>query len=274
MSHTSLPVTPIVDALTDEWAALDSLADSLTDEQWAGPSVLPGWSNADVLAHIIGTESLLAGRDVEARRDVAALDHVRNPIGELNERWLDHFRGRPRADVMAAYREIIGVRTDSLRAMKQAEFDADAMTPAGPDTYGRFMRIRIFDCWMHEIDIRDSTDGSSPRGVAPTDWALAEIAASMPFVIGKRARTPSGTSVLLRIGGPAPRDIRIVVADRAAAVDGFPDGDESADVALSLDAVDLARLVGGRRTANPGRVRIDGDQAIGSAIVDNLAYVI
>ena len=28
------------------------------------------------------------------------------------------------------------------------------MTPAGPDTYGRFMRVRIFDCWMHEQDIR------------------------------------------------------------------------------------------------------------------------
>lgn len=279
MSHTVLPVTPIVAALVDEWSALGKLATSLTDEQWSAPSVLPGWTVADILAHIIGTESLLAGRDVEPQRDVAALEHVHNPIGELNEKWLDHFRGRPRAEVMAAYADIISERTTALRALSQAEFDADTVTPAGPETYGRFMRIRIFDCWIHELDIRDSVGesgvaASGPADPAPTDWALAELAASMPFVVGKRARTPKGTSVLIRVGGAVPRDMRIVVDDRAAAVAAFAGGDEAADVVLNVTAVDLARLVGGRRTADPARVTITGDRALGTAIVENLAYVI
>ena len=25
-----------------------------------------------------------------------------------------------------------------------------------PGHYGRFMRVRVFDCWMHEQDIRDA----------------------------------------------------------------------------------------------------------------------
>ncbi|MFW0787466.1 maleylpyruvate isomerase family mycothiol-dependent enzyme [Gordonia sp. CPCC 206044] len=274
MAKTLLPVRPVVAALSAQWAALDALATSLTDEQWAAPSILPGWSIADVIAHIIGTESTLAGRDVAAQRDVGALEHVRNPIGELNERWLDHYRGASRAEVMAAYREIVATRTDALSRITQDEFDADAMTPAGADSYGRFMRIRIFDCWMHELDIRDSTDGSLPTDPEPAEWALAEIAASLPFVVGKRARTPQGTTVVFQIGGPAPRTTRIVVGDRAAEVDELPGGDAAADVTLVLDGVDLARLAGGRRTADPERVGIAGDLAIGSAIVANLDYVI
>ena len=39
--------------------------------------------------------------------------------------------------------------------MTQADFDAPSWTPAGRDeTYGRFMRIRHYDCFMHEHDIR------------------------------------------------------------------------------------------------------------------------
>lgn len=274
MSTTVVPVDDVVDALTREWAAIDTVVATLTDAEWQSPSILPGWSVADIVAHVVGTENMLAGRDVDPTRDVAALDHVHNEIGELNEKWLDHFRGRPRSEVMDAFHETIGVRTQALRAMSQDDFVAESFTPAGPDTYGRFMRIRIFDCWIHEIDIRDSVGRAGELDPAPTRWALEEIAASLPFVIGKRARTPKGTSVLLRIGGAAPRDVRIAVADRAAVVESFPGGDDAADVTLTLDAADLARFVGGRTSAVPERVTITGDDAIGRAIVENFAYVI
>jgi uncharacterized protein (TIGR03083 family) len=271
---TILPIDTVVAALTDEWTVLDELVTSLTDAQWHTASVLPGWTVADIIAHVIGTESMLAGRDVDTVADVSSLDHVRNPIGEFNEHWIEHFRGSSRAEVMAALREIVDVRAESLRSMTQADFDAETATPAGPDTYGRFMRIRVFDCWIHEIDIRDSTDGSTPSHPGAAEIALSEIAASLPFVIGKKARTPEGTSLLLRIGGVAARDIRIVVEERAREVAELPGGDDSADVVLTMDVVDLARLVGGRTSAEPSRVVVDGEEAIGRAIVENLAYVI
>ncbi|RPA12803.1 maleylpyruvate isomerase family mycothiol-dependent enzyme [Gordonia sp. OPL2] len=274
MPTTILPIDTVVTALTDEWTVLDDLVTSVTDEQWQAASVLPGWTVADIIAHVIGTESMLDGRAVDSTTDVASLDHVHNPIGEFNEHWIEQFRGSSRAEVMAALREIVDVRAGSLRSMTQADFDAEAATPAGPDTYGRFMRIRVFDCWIHEIDIRDSTDGSTPSQPGSAEIALSEIAASLPFVIAKKARTPQGTTVLLRIGGIAARDIRIVVEERARLVDELPGGDDSADVVLTMDVVDLARLVGGRSSAEPSRVVVDGHQALGQAIVENLAYVI
>ena len=43
----------------------------------------------DVVAHVIGTESMLQGvATPETDVDVSTLKHVRNDIGVLNERWL------------------------------------------------------------------------------------------------------------------------------------------------------------------------------------------
>lgn len=275
MAHTVVDKDAITSALIAEWSVLRALAGQLTDEQWSAPSVLPGWTNADIVAHIIGTESMLDGRDVAAADDIADREHVKNPIGELNERWADHFRARPRPEVLAALDDIIETRTAALTVMSPEEFEADAVTPAGPDTYGRFMRIRVFDCWIHEIDLRDAlADGSTPTDPASADAALEEISSSLPFVVGKRASAPAGSTVRFEITGLAPRDVRIAVDGRATLVESFADGDDAADLTLRVDGVELARLVGGRRDADPGTVEVTGDEALAKAVIDRLDYVI
>ena len=42
------------------------------------------------------------------------------------------------------------------RPWAMAQWNELTATPAGPDSYGRFMRVRDFDCWMHQHDIRDA----------------------------------------------------------------------------------------------------------------------
>ena len=177
--------------------------------------------------------------------------------------------------MLAALDDIIETRTAALTAMSPEEFEADAVTPAGPDTYGRFMRIRVFDCWIHEIDLRDAlADGSTPTDPASADAALEEISSSLPFVVGKRASAPAGSTVRFEITGLAPRDVRIAVDGRATLVESFADGDDAADLTLRVDGVELARLVGGRRDADPGAVEVIGDEALGKAVIDRLDYVI
>ena len=77
--------------------------------------------------------------------------------------------------------------------MTQADFDAPSWTPAGPDeTYGRFMRIRHFDCFMHEHDMRGAVgapDRPEPTHVAS---ALDEVSTGLGFIVGKRAQAPGG----------------------------------------------------------------------------------
>ncbi len=136
MSRTIVPKDPAIAALTAVWASIETLAETLTAEQWDSPSILPGWSVGDVVTHVMTTELLLLGDAVPTvSADVETFGHVHNEIGAMNERWLEHYRARGRDAVLADYRDATARRITALHAMTQDDFDADSFTPAGPDTY-------------------------------------------------------------------------------------------------------------------------------------------
>lgn len=268
---TFVPQEPLIDALEEQWSAIADLATTLSDEQWAGPSGLPGWQLGDIVAHVVGTEAMLAGRSPSSSIDPTTVDHVKNPIGELNERWIDHYRHRSRVELMADFAAVTAERNTAMRGMTEGQWDAETGTPVGPESYGRFMRIRVFDCWMHEIDLRDAVGLGGPEQAESARWALGEIAATLPFVVGKRARAPRGSTVAFAITGVAPSTVYIATDDRAAAV---PTVDGTPDVTLTLDGADLARLAGGRSAADISRVTVDGDADLAAAVLANLHYTI
>ena len=257
---TQVPHEQTVDALGAQWATLIDLADSLNDDQWGAPSILAGWSVADLFAHIAGTEWSLTGRTVEPIRAVADLDHVRNPIGELNENWLDHYRTHSRAEVIADLREVTDLRGQALRTISESDWNAEGFTPAGKDSHGRFMRIRVFDCWIHEVDVRDSLGLGVPGDPAPAAVTRAEMAASLPFLIGKRARAPIGSTVTVDFTGIAPA---AAPPPEGPAGGGRPGG-----------AAAAARRRGAPRPADTASVTIDGDVELGQSVVSNLHYLI
>jgi uncharacterized protein (TIGR03083 family) len=274
---THLDKSEILDGLFGSWDAIDRLMTGLPDARWQSPTPLPGWCVHDVVAHVIGTESMLAGiATPEARVDPATLDHVRNGIGEMNECWVQHLRGETGADVLKRFREVTAQRRSMLTKMIDEAWNALTMTPAGPDSYGRFMRVRTFDCWMHEQDIRQAL--SRPPSDADLETpaarlALDEMTTSMGFVVGKRGRAPDGARVAFELTGPLSRTIRVVVDGRASVVDDF---DAPPTTVIRLDGLQFTRRCGGRPlgTDRPTAVEFDGDAEVGRRIVENLAYVI
>lgn len=275
MPTTVLPKDPTVAALLEELAAIDGLLADLPDDEWRTPTALPGWDVQANVAHIVGTESILAGVPTPPTDvDVAALDHVRNDIGGVNEPWVLALALLSPAEVREQLRAVVEQRTAALLAMTQDEWDAEGFTPAGMDTYGRFMRIRVFDCWMHEQDIRDAVGRPGHLGGAPVELALDEMATAMGFVVGKRAGAPDGARVTLALTGEAARDIHVVVDGRAAVV---PSLDAPASVVITTDVHTFTRLAGGRTrwaTIDQDLVTIDGDPALAHQILTNLAYTI
>jgi uncharacterized protein (TIGR03083 family) len=266
----------VLTGLFGSWDAIDALLAGLTDEQWQTPTALPGWTVHDVVAHIIGTESLLSGvptPDV----DVAGRDHVHNDIGALNERWVEHLRGESPEAMLAAYRDIISRRKATLTATSPEEWNTVTFTPAGPDSYGRFMRVRVFDCWVHEHDIRDAISAAAPDDAyagADARLALDEMGSSMGRVVGKQGGAPDGSRIELVLTGPLARTIRVAVDGRAAVVPDF--GDDEPTAAITLDGRQFVRLAGGRPMVSHAPQDIDyrGDEAVGTRIVENLAFVI
>ena len=98
---------PVVDLLEGEWAQVTELCAGLGAAEWAQPTECPGWSVQDQLAHLIGTESMLAGGPGPGgAEETANLAHVHNPIGAANETWVISMRALPPADVLARWREV------------------------------------------------------------------------------------------------------------------------------------------------------------------------
>lgn len=273
-SERSLTRDDIVDALASVWSSIATMCGTLTEEEWATPSRLPGWSVKDVVAHIVGTEAMLAGRP-QPEVELGDAPHLRNDIGRFNEAWIVERRGRPGPEVLAEFVAITEERLAALGRMDQAQFDEEAWTPAGHATYGRFMQIRVFDCWMHEQDVRAALGRPGHLEGVAVVVSLAEIATALGYAVGKRGGAPAGSSVALVVTGPTRHRFDVVVTDRARVSD-TPALAPTATV--STDLATFAALVGGRIDAeeavDDGRVALAGDPELARAVATHLAFVI
>ncbi|GAB3441870.1 maleylpyruvate isomerase family mycothiol-dependent enzyme [Actinophytocola sediminis] len=266
--HTVIPT------LIAEWAAIDELLGSLRPEQWATPTALPGWSVQDNVAHIIGTECFLGGQETPASDvDIRALPHVHNDIGAANEAWVRSLRADHPDQVLDRFREITASQGKRLTALTPAEYDAPSWTPAGNRTYGRFMRIRLFDCWMHEQDIREALGIPGHDSGPCARLALTEIATYLGLLIGKRAAAPDGSSVTIELTGPEPVTWHVAVDGRARVVDQLPG---PATTTLRLDSTLFTRLAGGRVPVGDrlGDIAIAGDTDLGRQVAHALPFTI
>jgi uncharacterized protein (TIGR03083 family) len=279
---TSLDKSDVLDGLFAEWDAIDALTDGLTMEQWRAATPLPGWCVHDVVAHLIGTESMLQGAAApDADVDVSTLKHVRNDVGVMNERWVRRLRGVTPAELLDKFRATTAQRRAALTAVSETDWNVITATPAGPDTYGRFMRVRVFDCWMHEHDIRDALHlpaGDADLAGPASRLALDEMAAAMGRVVGKLGGAPDGSQVTIELTGPLRRTINVAVEGRGRVVEDFsgPGPNLLPTATIRLDGLLFTRLAGGRTTVgqHPGAVRYGGDETVGPRIVEHLNYVI
>src|SRR5271165_860886 len=95
---------PVVDHLGEVWTSLSLACGHLDDHQWALSTDCPGWSVKDQLSHLIGVERMLLG-EPSPPASVPTAEHVRNPVGQLNEAWVAARRPVPGDEVLAEFVE-------------------------------------------------------------------------------------------------------------------------------------------------------------------------
>jgi len=263
-----------VGLLRRQFGAIAELITPLTGEEWATPTCLPGWTVQDVLSHLIGTERMLAGA-APPTAETSHLDHMRNPVAEANEVWVESLRGRSGPEMVAAWNEVTSVRLAALEGMGQAAFDAPSWTPVGKDeTYGRFMRIRHFDCFMHEHDMRFALGLAARADGDDQASCLDEVATGLGYIVGRRAAMPDGARVVIELTGDPSRTYRIQVDGRASVVDAF---DGPPTVGIELPVPLFLRLTGGRddgASGPGGEVVLSGDPVLARQLSEHLAFTI
>ena len=268
---------PLIGILQETWDDIAALCDGLTAEQWSRVTDCPGWTVQDQIAHMIGTENMLLGVQPPAGGDDGAeAPHVRNDIGKFNEQWVHVYRERTREETMDDFRAVTAKRLEALRALPAEKWDEEGFTPEGPGPYRQFMEIRVFDCWYHDQDMREALGRPGFLDGPVADLSLGRIPPKgLPYVVGKKAGAPQGSSVVFDVTGGTPIVAAIVVDGRAALASSAP---ADPTVTLRLDRRTFARLAGGRwngeRARQEGSVNVIGDAALGDQVLDNLAFTI
>jgi uncharacterized protein (TIGR03083 family) len=257
-------VTPdLLATLAEEWAAIDDLVRNLTPNQWLAPTPCPAWDVRDQLAHIVSAEYALTGHFGTPGT---------TPDSELYAgagMFLIDVREEPPRALLERFREITAERLAALADL--ADWTTPTWTPLGTGTVERLVRLRIFDCWMHEQDIRDALARPGHDQGAPVEIVLDEIGAVLGRLLVKQARVPDGSLVTIEATGPAARTWHVVVdGGRGQPATVAP---RAPDVRLRLPTPVLTRLCGGRVNPRTAAVSIEGDRDLGARIVEHLRFL-
>ena len=233
-------------ALGQCFASITALCETLTESEWKTATDCPGWSVQDNLSHLVGIERMLEGLPPTTHKAAPAA-HVKNPIGESNENEIDSRRHLSGAQVLSEWKDISTQRMATLRTAGVDYFDASAMTPTGPGTVGDFLSIRVLDSWVHEQDMRRAVVRPGNLGGPAAEHTVDRLVRTVPIVVGKRAGTPDGASVVIDVTGDVMRHVVCTVTGGRAAV--AADEPASPLAHITMDVETFVVLATGRATA-------------------------
>ena len=136
--------------------------------------------------------------------------------------------------------------------------------------------MRVFDCWVHEQDVRRALDRPGGSGNRASALSLDRVQGAMGFVVGKQAGCADGTAVRFDVAGPGD-DARVFTV----AVEGGrarPVGDDvSPTVTLSMSSIDFVRLgcgrAGGAAVEAAGGIGVAGDAAVARTVLGAMNFM-
>lgn len=268
-------VDEVVVKMGQVWASISDLCEAFTEDDWARPTDCPGWSVKDQLSHLVGPEARFLGRP-EPEHTPADMSHVRNPAGAANEVAVDYRRPCGGSEVLAEFREVTGERLKLLEAMSDEDLAGESWTPTGPATVRDLVAIRVYDAWVHEQDMRRAVGLPGHLDGPVAEHSRDRTIGAMPFVVGKKVQPQDGTTVVFDVIGPAGQAFSIGVdGGRASLLASVP---ERPTASLRMDLETFICLGCGRwdstQAFDDGRVQIEGDVALGRAVVEQMAFMI
>jgi uncharacterized protein (TIGR03083 family) len=269
----------LVGLLEATWTSTLGVLEALDGDEWALPTDCPGWTVQDVAAHIVGVEAMFMGKPLP---DVGEHEwpHVRSDMGRAIEAWVESYRGRPPADVLADLHGTVADRLAFWSALDDDGWATETFTPVGPGTFATLVPFRVFDSWLHEQDIRRAVGRPGDFTAPVARWNLRRCSQPLGRSVVRGAGAPDGTRVEWLAHGP-PIDHRFAVdvrAGRGVVVEGEGPGAPAvaATVRVITDLVTFVRLCCGRVDPDAalaaGLVRFRGDRALGEAVVRTMAF--
>jgi uncharacterized protein (TIGR03083 family) len=254
------------------WRAINDFTELLEQvpaEQWSAPTDLPGWDVKACASHTAHLEGILAGAPEETA-EVGEPPHVTGLMGLYTEIGVVNRRDATPDAIINELREAATSRHTALLADPPTDGQAKPKTIFGgvPWNWETLLRNRPLDVWMHEQDVRRAI--GRPGGMdSPAARHTADyLAESLGYVLAKRVRAPTGTTAVLEITEHEPIAFTVNDAGRGERLTEIPD---DPTVTLRMDREAFVVQAGGRRSADPGSITVEGDTALAEQILDAMA---
>jgi uncharacterized protein (TIGR03083 family) len=254
------PIERYAAALNQTLRAILALGPQLTNSDWDRLTECPLWTVGDIYGHVAGGEQWMAS------------GYPPVPPGEF-QRWVDSGvvsrRNLPRTAVLQELSEICDEREAQLAALPDAE--SPATFPWGPQTtIEQLLRTRVFDCWVHEQDIRRAVDRPGDLGSPGARVARDMFRSLLPRLVAKRAGAGPGTVLRLTVIGEVGLDVGVIVDDSGRGKLVAPSDDDLPDTHLTLTWEAYSRLSCGRGDRADHHVWLAGDRTLGERVLAGL----
>jgi uncharacterized protein (TIGR03083 family) len=262
-------------ALAETWGSLADVCRELSDTEWALSTECPGWDVKDQLSHLIGIEQAIMGEPAPQWSEPLGA-HVKNDFAAANEPYVAVRRAQSGPAVLAEFVAVTTTRLAQLDALTAGEWAAIGYSPMGQVPHAEFMTVRVFDCWVHEQDVRRALARPGGSGNEASAISLGRIQDAMPFVVGKKAGCADGTAVRFDVSGPGEDARTFTIAVEGSRARPVAD-DRTPTAIISLSSVDFTRLGCGRATAAEveaeGGIGVDGDQQVGRSVLGAMNFM-
>jgi len=282
----------LVEAFVQTAQAVLDLGRTCPPEGFALPTQCPGWTVHDQFSHIVGMEAMLEG----FRDPVVTLPdygHVTNDQARSIEPAIELRRSRSDRDVLSELEHVLNSRFSTLRSPGLTETSIIA-GPFGPDEAAAVTRLRIFDVWTHEQDIRTALerpgDLDSPAAAVVVDMVFDQL----PRLVAQEGSLHIGQRVIIEVTGPvhARTGVRIDTDERgrawgqemftgdksylsASATNGTSgaagrpaEQAESQTTTISLSTAAFTRRAAGRQSVAETRYTVVGDDDVARRVLD------
>jgi uncharacterized protein (TIGR03083 family) len=274
------PSIDVRDLFPAERQALLQLLSGLTDDQWATPTVCPGWTVKDVALHVLGVDlgNLSVQRDGFIDASTAGprgdeWEALVAFVADLNETWVRAARRlSPRllCELLAVTGEMIAAYVGTLDLLATGH----PVSWAGPYPAPVWLHVarEYTERWVHQQQIRDALalpGFDDPQYIAPV---LAAFVHALPHTLRHSGAAP-GTRVRLTISGPAGGSWVALRTENRWALGQDDEGPATATVMVDQDlAWRLFTKAVTPADALP-RVRIEGDRSLGAMVLNIVSII-
>jgi uncharacterized protein (TIGR03083 family) len=263
-----------------ERAALLALLRGLSSTDWVAPTVCPGWSVADLAAHLLGDDlgRLARGRDGHVGLGTGPDESFPRFLDRINEEWVVACRRLSPLQVVDGL-ERSGAELARWWMSLPADAASDGVSWAGVDPAPVWFDAARdhTEYWLHEQQLREAVSAPLRNDAPSLRRTLDVLVRGVPFALATVAADDEAAGILRTSGGLSHRWTFRRGSGRWWLVEDRHDDGEPSPWPVAwevlVDADDLWRRWIRHPAAAEIHVRTAGDPAATTAVLDHVAVI-